>query len=193
MKEFKTSNNHDDKVVSQPISDFHIEEDEHFSYNDYKIEDWLAFILFWLLAFTVFSQFISRYLLSAPLGWTEEIARYQLVCLGFIGACIGIRKNTHIYVALFHRWLPTKLSHTIYTFIAVFNVVFIAYLAFFAWQILPKLHIHKMASISVSISVIYGIIFASLLIMLLRSGQYLGTILTKTENLSNQKTTNKLN
>lgn len=164
-----------DKSVncSHEVSDFHHEDEDDFSYANYRIEDWIAFILFWALAITVFSQFLSRYVFSAPLGWTEEVARYQLVCLGFIGACIGIRNNSHIFVSLFHRWMPQSLSRLIYIGIAFFNVGFIATLAYFAWQIIPQLHIHKMASIPLPISFLYGAIFASLLIMLLRSGQFL--------------------
>lgn len=167
-------------------SDTHGDEEMYFSYADYKIEDWLAFGLFWLLAITVFSQFISRYVFSAPLGWTEEVARYQLICLGFIGGCIGIRKNTHIFVALFHRWLPISISHVLYKVIAGINVLFIGTLAYFAMQITPLLHIHKMASVELPISVLYGIIFASLLIMLLRSVQFLVKIFTHPNTLNNE-------
>lgn len=169
MTDCKTSNS----VDEEPSSGFHIEEDEHFDYQDYKIEDWLAFILFWLLALTVFSQFLSRYVFSSPLGWTEELARYQLVCLGFIGSCIGIRNNTHIFVMLFHRWMSKAVSHTIYRAIAVFNVLFLVTLAYFAWQIIPLIDIHRMASLPVSVSVLYGVIFGSLCIMIIRSVQHL--------------------
>lgn len=139
----------------------------------YLLEDYFALSLFWLLAITVFTQLFSRFLLSVPMGWTEEVARYQLICLGFIGACMAIRKNTHIYVVLFHRYLPSTLSLRLKQFIALFNPLFIALLATFAWQIMSKLHIHKMASLDLPISVLYGFIFASLLIMLLRSLQFL--------------------
>ncbi|WP_440875988.1 TRAP transporter small permease [Thalassotalea sp. PLHSN55] len=183
MTDYKISNN----LAPQESNAFSFnEEEQHFAYSDYKIEDWLAFVLFWLLAITVFSQFVSRYVFSAPLGWTEEVARYQLVCLGFIGACVGIRKNTHIFVALFHRWLPKQVSVNLYKVIAVCNVLFIAALAYFAWQIMPLLHIHKMASVALPISVLYGVIFASLLIMLLRSSQYLFSIFINPQQLCDQ-------
>lgn len=186
MTDYKTSNNQtekqDEEQTENQVSAFHIEDDDTFSYADYKIEDWLAFVLFWLLALTVFSQFLSRYVFSSPLGWTEELARYQLVCLGFIGSCIGIRNNTHIFVMLFHRWIPLKLSHNVYRVIALFNVVFLATLAYFAWQIIPLISIHQMASLPVPVSALYGIVLGSLCIMVFRSGQYLFNILTTPAN-----------
>ena len=183
MTDYKTSSSQQatreaETAAENQVSAFHIEEDDSFSYADYKIEDWLAFILFWLLAITVFSQFLSRYVFSSPLGWTEELARYQLVCLGFIGSCIGIRNNSHIFVMLFHRWLPRQLSHNIYRVIAFVNLLFLATLAYFAWQIIPLISIHRMASLPVPVSVLYGIVLGCLCLMIFRSSQYLFNILS---------------
>jgi len=173
MNDYKASNKPNNSPQEKITNDFHIEEDEHFSYSDYKIEDWLAFILFWGLALTVFSQFLSRYVFETPLGWTEELSRYQLICLGFLGSCIGVRHNSHIFVNLFHRWFSQKLSHNIYRVIALLNLLFLTSLAFFAWQIIPLISIHKMAALPVSISVLYSAIFGSLLILTFRSAQHL--------------------
>lgn len=176
MTDYKTSTKSDDTENS--VSDFHIEEDDQFSFSDYKIEDWFAFLLFWLLAITVFAQFMSRYIFESPLGWTEELARYQLICLGFLGSCIGIRNNSHIFVSLFHRWISAKLSHNIYRVIALCNVLFLSILAYFAWQMIPLLSIHKMASLPISINVLYGTVLGSLLILIFRSIQHLIKILS---------------
>ena len=47
--------------------------------------DWAAFVLFWLLAAIGILQFVTRYFLNDSLAWTEEIARYVLMCLTFVG------------------------------------------------------------------------------------------------------------
>src|SRR6266498_704965 len=63
-------------------------------------EDWIAFALFWSLAFIVFLQFFTRYILNDSLSWTEEIARYGLMSLAFIGGAVVTRKKAHIAVEL---------------------------------------------------------------------------------------------
>ncbi|WP_394172889.1 TRAP transporter small permease [Thalassotalea litorea] len=187
MTDYKKSNNSAaENADSSTTLSFHQDDEPVFDYANFRFEDWIAFALFWLLAITVFSQFISRFIFAAPLGWTEEVARYQLICLGFMGACIGIRKNSHIFVALFHRWLPAKVSIRLYQIIATLNVLLIATLAYFAAQIMPQLHIHKMASLDVPISVLYGIVLASLLIMLGRSIQLLLNLLKQPNQLLEQ-------
>ncbi|MGJ8681492.1 TRAP transporter small permease [Paraglaciecola sp.] len=188
MTDYKTSNNPDEADALE----FDIDDNEPFSYADFRIEDWVAFVLFWLLAITLFSQFLSRYVFSSPLGWTEELARYQLVTLGFIGACMGVRKNTHIFVSLFHRWMPKNLSTNIYRFIAVCNLVFLSSLAFFAWQIIPLIEIHKMASLDVSVSVLYSLVFGGLVLMIFRAIQHLIGMFTSNPNAIDDSSQNSL-
>ncbi|HRP11830.1 MAG TPA: TRAP transporter small permease subunit, partial [Terricaulis sp.] len=38
-------------------------------------------------------QVVSRYLLSEPLAWTEELARYAMVWCGFLGATTAFQRN----------------------------------------------------------------------------------------------------
>ena len=52
--------------------------------------------VFWALAAIVFSQFFTRYVLNDSAAWTEEIARYLLIAIVFIGAADRRRKNNHI-------------------------------------------------------------------------------------------------
>src|SRR5258706_2089128 len=76
---------------------FHVE-DEAVDVSIYGFEDWITFVLFWLMAAVVFYQVYTRYVLSDSAGWTEEIARYFLVAVVFIGASMSVRKNNHIQV-----------------------------------------------------------------------------------------------
>ncbi len=75
----------------------------------YRFEDWIAFVFFWALSGVIFLQFFTRYAMNDSASWTEEIARYLLICTVFIGAAIGVRKNNHIQVDFLYRILPKPL------------------------------------------------------------------------------------
>ncbi len=56
------------------------------------------------------SQVIFRYVLTAPLPWSEELARYCFVWIVFLGAAIGLERGIHLGVDLFVNLLPAKLQ-----------------------------------------------------------------------------------
>src|SRR5512143_4163005 len=103
--------------------------DEPIDLGIYRFEDWLAFGFFWLLAATVFLQFFTRYALNDSAGWTEEISCYLLICTVFIGATISVRKNNHIHVDFFYRYLPRPVTRVMSTFVDVVRIAFFVYVA----------------------------------------------------------------
>lgn len=163
MSDFKNSEGDETDVFSE------LDQEPEYSFSDYHVEDWVVLVVFTVLALTVFSQFFSRYVLGASLGWTEEVARYLLVCLGFLGSAMAVRKNTHIRVEFFVRMMPDYLARFCQIFVALFSCVFIAALLMFALQILPRIHIYEMASLPLPLSALYAVVAGSLVMMLIRS------------------------
>lgn len=48
----------------------------------------------------VITQVVSRYIFNSPFTWTEEVARFALVWLAFLGAGFVMARRTHIVVDL---------------------------------------------------------------------------------------------
>src|SRR5918993_315085 len=64
----------------------------HVDLSDLTWEDSIVFVIFWVLFGVVFLQFYTRYVLNDSLGWTEEIARYLLIGVTFVGSMMAMRK-----------------------------------------------------------------------------------------------------
>ncbi|MFC3123166.1 TRAP transporter small permease [Agaribacter flavus] len=146
--------------------------DEQLDFSSIGLEDWLSLLLFFTLALVLVAQVLSRYVLNAPLGWTEEVARYQLVVLAFVGASIGFRKNTHISFVYFQRFIPQVLKSTVMSILSLINTVFLAFLLYTCVKIMPLLSSHEMSSLAFSISALYGLVGLALLACLLRSSMH---------------------
>ena len=67
--------------------------------------------VFWGLAVVVFLQFFTRYVLNSSLGWTEEIARYLLIVVTFLGSAMAVRKRSHIAVEFCYRYFGPAGRH----------------------------------------------------------------------------------
>lgn len=144
-------------------------EDEPIDLSIYRFEDWLAFVFFWVLAFTIFYQFFTRYALNDSASWTEEIARYLLICTVYIGAAIGVRKNNHIQVDFFYRVFPKKLMRIASTFVDIARVLFLGYAVWLTWQLIGKIGKQPMSVIDWPIGIVYAVVMFGFALMTFRA------------------------
>lgn len=135
--------------------------------SDIKWIDAPVFIVFWTLLFIVFIQFFSRYALNSSLAWTEEIARYLLILLGFVGSVTCVRKRSHIFLEFFYRYLPPALVKGIVIFVSVLNTVFFAYAGVLSVELAQRTHHQSMTSIDLPKGIIYWIVAVSCFAMAL--------------------------
>src|SRR5476649_108469 len=148
--------------------EFHVTDDP-VDLSVYHFEDWIAFGFFWLLAATVFYQFFPRYALNDSASWTEEIARYLLICVVFIGAAVGVRKNTHIQVDIFYRFMPPPLARILATIVDVVRVLFFGYAIYLTYALMLKIGKQQMAIIDWPIGLIYAMVLFGFALMCFRA------------------------
>ncbi|WP_207482125.1 TRAP transporter small permease [Arenibaculum pallidiluteum] len=135
------------------------------------IEDIPAFIVFWALAFVVFLQFFTRYVLNDSFTWTEEGARYLLIATAFLGGAMAVRRRSHIMVEFFHNYLPPRLSAVVLSVCDVVTVGFYAYSAWLAWRLTQAMKFQPMSVIDLPMSLLYWVVLAGLVLMALRAVQ----------------------
>ena len=135
--------------------------------SDIKWMDAPVFIVFWTLFIIVFIQLFSRYVLNSSLSWTEEIARYLLILLGFVGSVTCIRKRSHIYLEFFYRFLPPTIVKWIVIIVSLINAAFFSYAGVVSIELARRTHHQSMTSIDLPKGIIYWIVAASCFAMAL--------------------------
>jgi TRAP-type C4-dicarboxylate transport system permease small subunit len=70
---------------------------------------WLIIVLMLVMTVTVSLQIVFRYVLNAPLDWSEEVARFSFVWVSFFGASALMRVREHINVTVFTDNFPPRL------------------------------------------------------------------------------------
>lgn len=78
-----------------------------------KYVAWVAMILLTILVLVVLIAIFYRYVLGDSLSWSEEVARYLCVWVGFIGASVALNRRVHIGVEFFVDRLPPLLKRRI--------------------------------------------------------------------------------
>ena len=153
-----------ESTVPEPAEGPVLDEEGHWHAQDvevdlsiYRWEDWLALAMFFLLAFDVFYQFFTRYVLGNSASWTEEIARYLLIIVTFIGSSMAVRRNTHIQVEFVYRYLPAAVGR--------------AYASWLAIDLVPRMHNLQMTVIDWPMSYVYGFVAAGFVLMTFRAIQ----------------------
>lgn len=136
--------------------------------SDIRFIDWPAFFVFWALAIIVFLQFFTRYVLNDSLAWTEEIARYVLVIVGFSGGIIATRKGTQIFLEFFYRFIPPNFGKLLAVAVEGINALFYGFMAWIGVELALQTKT-KMASAPIPKSILYWGVSAALAIMAIYS------------------------
>ncbi len=107
----------------------------HVDLSDLRWADLPVMLIFWTLFVIVAAQFYTRYVLNDSLGWTEEIARYFLIAVTFIGGITAMRKGGHIAVEALLIYTPERVRHWILVTIDGLVALFCGGMTWYAYQL----------------------------------------------------------
>jgi TRAP-type transport system small permease protein len=137
----------------------------------YAWEDWGTLAVFWILAFVVFYQVFTRYVMNDAAGWTEEIARYLLIAVTFLGGAMAVRRSTHIQVDFVYRFVPRVAGRAMSTFVDAVRAVFFGYAVWLTWLLIDRIGTQRMAVVELPIGLVFGAMLIGFALMFGRSLQ----------------------
>ena len=105
----------------------------------------------------MFYQFFTRYVLNDSAAWTEEIARYLLICTVFVGIAAAVRRTRHIHVDFLYRLIPATAGRVLSTLVDVGRIVFFAIAVGLTIQMMPRMGDLQMTIIDLPMNIIYGV------------------------------------
>ncbi len=62
------------------------------------------------LVVVVVASVFFRYVLLSPISWSEEVGRYVMIWLGFLGASLAVHQGMHVGVEFVVQWMPARLG-----------------------------------------------------------------------------------
>ena len=150
------------------VEAFELDEEPPFRFSEYGPEDYFVLMVFWLLTVDVFAQFFSRFVLNDSIGWTEEVARYLLIAVGFLGGAMAVRRNSHIMMEFMYRYMSERAETVMHIMIDVGRIAFFAVVGWLTLEMAGRTN-SFMASVDIPKSVIYYVACAGFALMTLRA------------------------
>lgn len=76
----------------------------------------ICIVIMTVLVIDVSWQVLSRYLLGSPSLYTDELARFLMVWLTFLGGAYMFGSDSHLSVNSLRDMMPAKMQNTIFVF-----------------------------------------------------------------------------
>lgn len=99
-----------------------------------KINGALLVIDLVLIFILVFSNVIGRYFFSKSVIWVDELSRYLMIGLAFMGMGLAMRQSSHSSFTLLQNVLPDKLRKILRIAVFVIIIASMTGLVFLGWK-----------------------------------------------------------
>ncbi|RNF39785.1 TRAP transporter small permease [Planococcus salinus] len=128
----------------------------------------LLSLLFAFIVIVVFLQVLSRYVITIPILWSEEVARYGSIFIVFIVSGIALRRKELIAIDVIFEVLKSEKAKAILeTFIDIAAIVFSLVLIVKGYEFLGQVSSQVTPTLQVSMSIPYSAIIIGSVVMLL--------------------------
>lgn len=118
----------------------------------------IIFIAFVIIIISAAIQVFYRFVLDKSFSWTDELCRYGMIWITFVGAGYAVRTHQHIAVDLLKNFVPSKAGAILDRVNGVLTLVFGASLAYFG----GKLSLMNMTQVSPGLKISMGFMYASI-------------------------------
>lgn len=113
-------------------------------------------LLLGAMALIIFANVVLRYTTSASIEWAEEVARYLMVWLTFLGAGPVLRYGGHIAVDNLQDSLPPKAAVALRGVIAAILFAFFGFMVWFGVIYVERVQFQMTPTTQVSMSWVYA-------------------------------------
>ncbi len=147
-----------------------------------KVCSKLIIVILAIMVATTSLQIISRVFFSA-LSWSEELTRYLLVYLTFLGASSVYKKKGHISVLALQDLLPPGFKKYVSILVILLSGIFFTLATFYGLKYMGLQGSQLSAALRIPMKYIYMSIPLGFAIMILHSIDSIIKILTKKEGV----------
>lgn len=103
-----------------------------------RIEEFLLGILLTTASLVLFVNVVARYGFNWGFSWAEELVRYEIIWMVFLGGSIAAREGLHIGVDILVRFAPRPLRRPIEALIYLISLVFCGLILYYGVDLIKQ-------------------------------------------------------
>ncbi len=115
-----------------------------------KIIGWVLALALGVMTVLIFWQVFARYVVGNSLTFSEEVSRFLMIWMTFLGAAYAIRQGTLIAVDILPDFTKGKLSKAIKITSYLVALIFYFVLIKFGWEMSQSVSFQTSPAISIS-------------------------------------------
>ena len=104
-----------------------------------RVEEFVISALLIAASFVLFANVVARYGFNDSFPWAEEVTRYAIVWMVFVGGSVAARKGAHIGVDVLARLLGERpVRKILMVGVDLLCVAFSVFLVVFGWELVAQ-------------------------------------------------------
>ncbi len=132
-----------------------------------KMVETAVFVMLGAMVLIVSAGVFWRYGLNSALSWSEELVRYLLVWISFLGATMATCQGAHIGISMLTDRLPERLQRAVALFVNLIVLVFLGVVLYQGVKILPVMAVRVAPTLGVRMGIFYLVLPISAAVMIL--------------------------
>ena len=121
-----------------------------------KVVGILLALMLGVMSILIILQVISRFVINLPLTWSEELSRYLMIYIVFLGASLAMRHNKLISIELLPETLTGNKRKLVIILVMIISIIFFAILFLQGIDMLPLVQMQSSPGLQLSMAIPYA-------------------------------------
>ncbi len=120
------------------------------------VNRWLMIVILSAMSVIVFANVFSRYVTSNSIVWADEVARYLMIWLTFLGAGMALRFGGHVAITNLMDAIPTRAQQVLRAAIVLLLLAFFGLMISISWSLAARVQFQLTPATRIPFSYVYA-------------------------------------
>ena len=120
------------------------------------LNKWVVVLLLAAMSTIVFANVSLRYLSNFSITWAEEVARYLMIWMTFLGAGLSLRIGGHVAITNLHDFLGIRLQRALRALIGLLLICFFVAMMWIGYEYMTRMGRQLTPATRIPFSYIYA-------------------------------------